>query len=209
VLPHSITKEIIDFIKHGRVLFIYGNDEEYVDDSLYLSKLAAVFEGIPKNIVEIEKPIEVQKTLPTPTVTTVVSTPDTAVITAENKKENINRETVIAEANITKIFEIIKQEYKYTNNVDNSKVAYTKLLKDIIQEKLNKTPENKKLNDESINNQEKSVEQAITDNAPETKKEDETVAIQQNENVQEEKKEERKYPEEVIKKSLGLENKLK
>ena len=209
VLPNSLTREIIDFIKHGRVLFIYGNDEEYVDDSLYLSKLAAVFEGIPKNIVEIEKPIEVQKTLPTPTVTTVVSTPDTAVITAENKKENINRETVIAEANITKIFEIIKQEYKYTNNVDNSKVAYTKLLKDIIQEKLNKTPENKKLNDESINNQEKSVEQAITDNAPETKKEDETVAIQQNENVQEEKKEERKYPEEVIKKSLGLENKLK
>ena len=210
VLPHSITREIIDFIKHGRVLFIYGNDEEYVDDSLYLSKLAAVFEGIPKNIVEIEKPIEVQKTLPTPTVTTVVSTHDTAVITAENKKENINRETVIAEANITKIFEIIKQEYKYTNNVDNSKVAYSKLLKDVIQEKLNKTTENKKLNDENINSQEKAVEQtATTDNTSETKKEDETVVIQQNENVQEDKKEERKYPEEVIKKSLGLENKLK
>ena len=210
VLPHSITREIIDFIKHGRVLFIYGNDEEYVDDSLYLSKLAAVFEGIPKNIVEIEKPIEVQKTLPTPTVTTVVSTPDTAVITAENKKENINRETVIAEANITKIFEIIKQEYKYTNNVDNSKVAYSKLLKDVIQEKLNKTTENKKLNDENINSQEKAVEQtATTDNTSETKKEDETVVIQQNENVQEDKKEERKYPEEVIKKGLGLENKLK
>ena len=210
VLPHSITREIIDFIKHGRVLFIYGNDEEYVDDSLYLSKLAAVFEGIPKNIVEIEKPIEVQKTLPTPTVTTVVSTPDTAVITAENKKENINRETVIAVANITKIFEIIKQEYKYTNNVDNSKVAYSKLLKDVIQEKLNKTTENKKLNDENINSQEKAVGQtATTDNTSETKKEDETVVIQQNENVQEDKKEERKYPEEVIKKSLGLENKLK
>ena len=210
VLPHSITREIIDFIKHGRVLFIYGNDEEYVDDSLYLSKLAAVFEGIPKNIVEIEKPIEVQKTLPTPTVATVVSTPDTAVITAENKKENINRETVIAEANITKIFEIIKQEYKYTNNVDNSKVAYSKLLKDVIQEKLNKTTENKKLNDENINSQEKAVGQtATTDNTSETKKEDETVVIQQNENVQEDKKEERKYPEEVIKKSLGLENKLK
>ena len=210
VLPHSITREIIDFIKHGRVLFIYGNDEEYVDDSLYLSKLAAVFEGIPKNIVEIEKPIEVQKTLPTPTVTTMVSTPDTAVITTENKKENINRETVIAEANITKIFEIIKQEYKYTNNVDNSKVAYSKLLKDVIQEKLNKTTENKKLNDENINSQEKAVEQtATTDNTSETKKEDETVVIQQNENVQEDKKEERKYPEEVIKKSLGLENKLK
>lgn len=140
----------------------------------------------------------------------MVSTPDTAVITAENKKENINRETVIAEANITKIFEIIKQEYKYTNNVDNSKVAYSKLLKDVIQEKLNKTTENKKLNDENINSQEKAVEQtATTDNTSETKKEDETVVIQQNENVQEDKKEERKYPEEVIKKSLGLENKLK
>ena len=140
----------------------------------------------------------------------MVSTPDTAVITAENKKENINRETVIAEANITKIFEIIKQEYKYTNNVDNSKVAYSKLLKDVIQEKLNKTTENKKLNDENINSQEKAVGQtATTDNTSETKKEDETVVIQQNENIQEDKKEERKYPEEVIKKSLGLENKLK
>ena len=210
VLPHSITREIIDFIKHGRVLFIYGNDEEYVDDSLYLSKLAAVFEGIPKNIVEIEKPIEVQKTLPTPTVTTVVSTPDTAVITAENKKENINRETVIAEANITKIFEIIKQEYKYTNNVDNSKVAYSKLLKDVIQEKLNKTTENKKLNDENINSQEKAVEQTVTtDNTLETKKDDEIGVPQQNENVQENKKEERKYPEEVTKKSLGIGIKFK
>ena len=140
----------------------------------------------------------------------MVSTPDTAVITTENKKENINRETVIAEANITKIFEIIKQEYKYTNNVDNSKVAYSKLLKDVIQEKLNKTTENKKLNDENINSQEKAVGQtATTDNTSETKKEDETVVIQQNENIQEDKKEERKYPEEVIKKSLGLENKLK
>ena len=60
-----------------------------------------------------------------------------------------------------------------------------------------------------MDNKEKAVEQTITDNTPETKKEDETVVIQQNENVQEDKKEERKYPEEVTKKSLGLENKLK
>ena len=209
VLPHSLTREIIDFIKHGRVLFIYGNDEEYVDDSTYLSKLAPVFEGSPKNIVEIEKTIEIQKVSPTPTVTVVTTTTAPITVVTDNKKDNNNRETVIAEANITKIFEIIKQEYKYTNNVDNSKVAYTKLLKDIIQEKLNKTPENKKLNDENINNQEKAVEQTITDNTPETKKEDETVVSQENENVQEDKKEERKYPEEVTKKSLGLENKLK
>jgi len=232
VLPHSLTREIIDFIKHGRVLFIYGNDEEYVDNSAYLSKLAPVFVGSPKNIIEIEKPIEVQKTSPIPAVTTVATTTNNTVGT-DNKKENTNRETVIAEANITKIFEIIKQESKYTNNVNNSKVSYTELLKDVIQERINKTSEikeateNKNLNKENKDNQGKVieeavindssitkqdnqivVEQAITDNSPEIKQENGTV-VQQNENTEEKKKVERKYPEEVIKKSLGLEIKLK
>ena len=214
VLPNSLTREIIDFIKHGRVLFIYGNDEEYIDESTYLSKLASVFEGSPKNIVEIEKLVEVPKTSPTTTVVATTTAPTTVI--SENKKDNTNREIVIAEANTTKIFEIIKQEYKYTNSVDNNKIAYTRLLKDVIQEKLNKTPEikegteNKKLNDENINNQEKAVEQTVTtDNTLETKKDDETVVPQQNENVQENKKEERKYPEEVTKKSLGIGIKFK
>ena len=214
VLPNSLTREIIDFIKHGRVLFIYGNDEEYIDESTYLSKLASVFEGSPKNIVEIEKLVEVQKTSPTTTVVATTTAPTTVV--SDNKKDNTNREIVIAEANTTKIFEIIKQEYKYTNSVDNNKIAYTRLLKDVIQEKLNKTPEikegteNKKLNDENINNQEQAVEQTVTtDNTLETEKDDKTVVSQQNENVQENKKEERKYPEEVTKKSLGIGIKFK
>ena len=214
VLPNSLTREIIDFIKHGRVLFIYGNDEEYIDESTYLSKLASVFEGSPKNIVEIEKLVEVQKTSPTTTVVATTTAPTTVV--SDNKKDNTNRETVIAEANTTKIFEIIKQEYKYTNSVDNNKIAYTRLLKDVIQEKLNKTPEikegteNKKLNDENINNREKAVEQTVTtDNTLETRKDNETVVPQQNESVQENKKEERKYPEEVTKKSLGIGIKFK
>ena len=205
VLPNSLTREIIDFIKHGRVLFIYGNDEEYIDESTYLSKLASVFEGSPKNIVEIEKLVEVQKTSPTTTVVATTTAPTTVV--SENKKDNTNREIVIAEANTTKIFEIIKQEYKYTNSVDNNKIAYTRLLKDVIQEKLNKTPE---IKEENTSNQEKAVEQTVTiDNASETKKDDETVVPQQNENVQEIKKEERKYPEEVTKKSLGIGIKFK
>ena len=214
VLPNSLTREIIDFIKHGRVLFIYGNDEEYIDESTYLSKLASVFEGSPKNIVEIEKPVEVQKTSATTTVVATTTAPTTVV--SDNKKDNTNREIVIAEANTTKIFEIIKQEYKYTNSVDNNKIAYTRLLKDVIQEKLNKTPEikegteNKKLNDENINNQEQAVEQTVTtDNTLETRKDNETVVPQQNESVQENKKEERKYPEEVTKKSLGIGIKFK
>ena len=205
VLPNSLTREIIDFIKHGRVLFIYGNDEEYIDESTYLSKLASVFEGSPKNIVEIEKLVEVQKTSPTTTVVATTTAPTTVV--SDNKKDNTNREIVIAEANTTKIFEIIKQEYKYTNSVDNNTIAYTRLLKDVIQEKLNKTPE---IKEENTSNQEKAVEQTVTtDNASETKKDDETVVPQQNENVQENKKEERKYPEEVTKKSLGIGIKFK
>ena len=205
VLPNSLTREIIDFIKHGRVLFIYGNDEEYIDESTYLSKLASVFEGSPKNIVEIEKPVEVQKTSPTTTVVATTTAPTTVV--SENKKDNTNREIVIAEANTTKIFEIIKQEYKYTNSVDNNKIAYTRLLKDVIQEKLNKTPE---IKEENINNQEQAVEQTVTtDNTLETRKDNETVVPQQNESAQENKKEERKYPEEVTKKSLGIGIKFK
>ena len=205
VLPNSLTREIIDFIKHGRVLFIYGNDEEYIDESTYLSKLASVFEGSPKNIVEIEKLVEVQKTSPTTTVVATTTAP--TIVVSDNKKDNTNREIVIAEANTTKIFEIIKQEYKYTNSVDNNKIAYTRLLKDVIQEKLNKTPE---IKEENTSNQEKAVEQTVTtDNASETKKDDETVVPQQNENVQENKKEERKYPEEVTKKSLGIGIKFK
>ena len=205
VLPNSLTREIIDFIKHGRVLFIYGNDEEYIDESTYLSKLASVFEGSPKNIVEIEKLVEVQKTSPTTTVVATTTAPTTVV--SDNKKDNTNRETVIAEANTTKIFEIIKQEYKYTSSVDNNKIAYTRLLKDVIQEKLNKTPE---IKEENISNQEQAVEQTVTtDNTLETRKDNETVVPQQNESVQENKKEERKYPEEVTKKSLGIGIKFK
>ena len=206
VLPYSLTRQIIDFIKHGRVLFIYGNDEQYIDDSLYLSKLAYVFEGSPKNIVEIEKPVIVQK-ISTPPTTVVTTSPNTTIV-ADNKA--VNREAAIAEANITKIFEIIKQEAKYTNNT-NYKISYTELLKGAIQERVNKTPdikeatENKKQNEEdieeNIDKQEKIIETPVTTISPEPKKEDETVVINQ--------QNERKYPIEVTKTSLGIGIKLK
>ena len=208
VLPYSLTRQIIDFIKHGRVLFIYGNDEQYIDDSLYLSNLASVFEGSPKNVVEIEKPVIVQKTsTPVTTVVTTSSNTTTAVV-ADNKA--VNREAAIAEANITKIFEIIKQEAKYTNNT-NYKISYTELLKGAIQERVNKTPnikeatENKKQNEEdieeNIDKQEKIIETPVITISPEPKKEDETVVINQ--------QNERKYPIEVTKTSLGIGIKLK
>ena len=205
VLPHSLTRPVIDFIKHGRVLFIYGNDEEYINDSVYLSSLASVFEGSPKNIVEIEKPVIVQKTSTSTPVTTVATTNTPVVV----DKKAIDRETVIAEANITKIFEIIKQEARYTNNT-NKKISYTELLKGVIQEKVNKIPEikestesikqNEENTEENIVKQEIITEKTVENMATEPKKEDETVVIQ---------KSERKYPEEVTKKSLGIGIKLK
>ena len=207
VLPHSLTRPVIDFIKHGRVLFIYGNDEEYINDSVYLSSLASVFEGSPKNIVEIEKPVIVQKTsTSTPTPVTTVATTNTPVVV---DKKAIDRETVIAEANITKIFEIIKQEARYTNNTNN-KISYTELLKGVIQEKVNKIPEikestesikqNEENTEENIVKQEIITEKTAENIVTEPKKEDETVVIQ---------KSERKYPEEVTKRSLGIGIKLK
>ena len=205
VLPHSLTRPVIDFIKHGRVLFIYGNDEEYINDSVYLSSLASVFEGSPKNIVEIEKPVIVQKTSTSTPVTTVATTNTPVVV----DKKAIDRETVIAEANITKIFEIIKQEARYTNNTNN-KISYTELLKGVIQEKVNKIPEikestesikqNEENTEENIVKQEIITEKTVENMATEPKKEDETVVIQ---------KSERKYPEEVTKKSLGIGIKFK
>ena len=205
VLPHSLTRPVIDFIKHGRVLFIYGNDEEYINDSVYLSSLASVFEGSPKNIVEIEKPVIVQKTSTSTPVTTVATTNTPVVV----DKKAIDRETVIAEANITKIFEIIKQEARYTNNTNN-KISYTELLKGVIQEKVNKIPEikestesikqNEENTEENIVKQEIITEKTAENMATEPKKEDETVVIQ---------KSERKYPEEVTKKSLGIGIKFK
>ena len=205
VLPHSLTRPVIDFIKHGRALFIYGNDEEYINDSVYLSSLASVFEGSPKNIVEIEKPVIVQKTSTSTPVTTVATTNTPVVV----DKKAIDRETVIAEANITKIFEIIKQEARYTNNTNN-KISYTELLKGVIQEKVNKIPEikestesikqNEENTEENIVKQEIITEKTVENMATEPKKEDETVVIQ---------KSERKYPEEVTKKSLGIGIKLK
>jgi len=205
VLPHSLTRPVIDFIKHGRVLFIYGNDEEYINDSVYLSSLASVFEGSPKNIVEIEKPVIVQKTSTSTPVTTVATTNTPVVV----DKKTIDRETIIAEANITKIFEIIKQEARYTNNTNN-KISYTELLKGVIQEKVNKIPEIKESTENIKQNEENTEENIVkqeiitektAENMPtEPKKEDETVVIQ---------KSERKYPEEVTKKSLGIGIKLK
>lgn len=65
VLPYSKTKEIINYIKNGRVMFIYGNDEDYIDNSTYLSHLSALFdENLPsianvgtikENVVEPKK----------------------------------------------------------------------------------------------------------------------------------------------------------
>ena len=124
-------------------------------------------------------------------------------------KKAIDRETVIAEANITKIFEIIKQEARYTNNTNN-KISYTELLKGVIQEKVNKIPEikestesikqNEENTEENIVKQEIITEKTAENIATELKKEDETVVIQ---------KSERKYPEEVTKRSLGIGIKLK
>ena len=215
VLPAALTKEIVNYIKHGRVLFIYGNDEEYIEESLYLSKLAPVFEGKPQNIVEIERPRETTKvvattsTTSTPKVLTALNTPSASTPTIENPDQK----------NISIMLDVIKKEAEYKQHLSFRKsekfVDYFAVMKDVVED--SNTPKEP----EAIVTNTKIEDSKNTEILEEPKKED----IKQEEVKQEEvkteelkkeepKKEEvkkvnRKYSEEVIRKSLGLGVKLK
>ena len=210
VLPSALTKEIVNYIKHGRVLFIYGNDEEYIEESYYLSKLAPVFEGKPQNIVELEKPRETTKVVTTtsPTsdskVPTTLNTPSASTPTVENPDQK----------NISIMLDVIKKEAEYKQHLSFRKsekfVDYFAVMRDVVEDS-NTTKE-----PEAIVTNTEIEDSKNTEILEKSKKED----IKQEEVKQEEvkteelKKEEvkkvnRKYSEEVIRKSLGLGVKLK
>ena len=240
VLPAALTKEIVNYIKHGRVLFIYGNDEEYIEESYYLSKLAPVFEGKPQNIVELEKPRETTKVVTTtsPTsdskVPTALNTPSASTPTVENPDQK----------NISIMLDIIKKEAEYKQHLSFRKsekfVDYFAVMKDVVEDSNTpKEPEaivtNTKIEDsknteilekskkEDIKQEEVKQEEVKTEELKkeEPKKEDvkqeeikkeevKTEELKKEEPKKEEvKKVNRKYSEEVIRKSLGLGVKLK
>ena len=227
VLPTALTKEIVNYIKHGRVLFIYGNDEEYIEESLYLSKLAPVFEGKPQNIVEIERPRETTKvvattsTTSTPKVSTALNTPSASTPTVENPDQK----------NISIMLDVIKKEAEYKQHLSFRKsekfIDYLAIIKNVIIDKTNSTvvKQSEKssilLDSDKINEKketEKTIEKVENNSQiiEEIKKEDtkqEEIKIEEIKK-EEPKKEEvkkvnRKYSEEVIRKSLGLGVKLK
>ena len=227
VLPAALTKEIVNYIKHGRVLFIYGNDEEYIEESLYLSKLAPVFEGKPQNIVEIERPRETTKvvattsTTSTPKVLTALNTPSASTPTIENPDQK----------NISIMLDVIKKEAEYKQHLSFRKsekfIDYLAIIKNVIIDKTNSTvvKQSEKssilLDSDKINEKketEKTIEKVENNSQiiEEIKKEDtkqEEIKIEEIKK-EEPKKEEvkkvnRKYSEEVIRKSLGLGVKLK
>lgn len=239
VLPAALTKEIVNYIKHGRVLFIYGNDEEYIEESLYLSKLAPVFEGNPQNIVEIERPRETTKvvattsTTSTPKVSTALNTPSASTPTVESPDQK----------NISIMLDVIKKEAEYKQHLSFRKsekfVDYFAVLKNVVEDNSTVKPSettatNTKTEDsknieilekpKEIKDTEKSEkvlekqETTVENKAQvieEPKKEDIKEEVEKKEVKTEElKKEEvkkvnRKYSEEVIRKSLGLGVKLK
>ena len=245
VLPSALTKEIVNYIKHGRVLFIYGNDEEYIEESLYLSKLAPVFEGKPQNIVEIERPRETTKvvattsTTSTPKVSTALNTPSASIPTLENPDQK----------NISIMLDVIKKEAEYKQHLSFRKsekfVDYFAVMKNVVEDNSTvkhsetiatntKTEDSKNIEilekPKEIKDTEKSEkvlekqETAVENKAQvleESKKEDlkqeeikkeevKTEELKKEEPKKEEvKKVNRKYSEEVIRKSLGLGVKLK
>ena len=226
VLPTALTKEIVNYIKHGRVLFIYGNDEEYIEESVYLSKLAPIFEGKPQNIVELEKPREAPKVVATSSTTSLVSTsPVIANKTVPNPDEK----------NISIMLDVIKQEAEYKQYSSLRKkenyIDYLSIIKSIIVDKSNltTTKHNEKnattLNlDSSKEDKEEKIE-TTTENKSQNVEEIKKDVTKEEEVKKEEikteeiKKEEpkkgklknvnRKYSEEAVRKSLGLGVKLK
>ena len=238
VLPSALTKEIVNYIKHGRVLFIYGNDEEYIEESYYLSKLAPVFEGKPQNIVELEKPRETTKVVTTtsPTldskVPTTLNTPSASTPTVENPDQK----------NISIMLDVIKKEAEYKQHLSFRKsekfVDYFAVMKNVVEDNSTvkhsetittniKTEDSK--NVEVLEKPKETKDTEKTEIIPENKvqvseepkKEDlkqeeikkeevKTEELEKEEPKKEEvKKVNRKYSEEVIRKSLGLGVKLK
>ena len=231
VLPAALTKEIVNYIKHGRVLFIYGNDEEYIEESLYLSKLAPVFEGKPQNIVEIEKPRETTKV-----VTATSTTSDSKVPTALNTPSVATTPTVENpdQKNISIMLDVIKKEAEYKQHLSFRKsekfIDYLAIMKNVITDNTAiKHVENEKTFniaketievEKTVEKKETTVENKVQ-KIEEPKKEDIKQEEVKNEEIKAEeiKKEEpkkaevkktnRKYSEEVVRKSLGLGVKLK
>ena len=245
VLPAALTKEIVNYIKHGRVLFIYGNDEEYIEESLYLSKLAPIFEGKPQNIVEIERPRETTKvvattsTTSTPKVSTALNTPSASIPTLENPDQK----------NISIMLDVIKKEAEYKQHLSFRKsekfVDYFAVMKNVVEDNSTvkhsetiatntKTEDSKNIeilekpkeikdtekSEKVLEKQETAVEnkaQALEESKKEDLKQEEikkeevkTEELKKEEPKKEEvKKVNRKYSEEVIRKSLGLGVKLK
>ena len=245
VLPAALTKEIVNYIKHGRVLFIYGNDEEYIEESLYLSKLAPVFEGKPQNIVEIERPRETTKvvattsTTSTPKVSTALNTPSASTPTVESPDQK----------NISIMLDVIKKEAEYKQHLSFRKsekfVDYFAVMKNVVEDNSTvkpsettatntKTEDSKNIeilekpkeikdtekSEKVLEKQETTVEnkaQVLEESKKEDLKQEEikkeevkTEELKKEEPKKEEvKKVNRKYSEEVIRKSLGLGVKLK
>ena len=245
VLPAALTKEIVNYIKHGRVLFICGNDEEYIEESLYLSKLAPVFEGKPQNIVEIERPRETTKvvattsTTSTPKVSTALNTPSASTPTVESPDQK----------NISIMLDVIKKEAEYKQHLSFRKsekfVDYFAVMKNVVEDNSTvkhsetiatntKTEDSKNIeilekpkeikdtekSEKVLEKQETTVEnkaQVLEESKKEDLKQEEikkeeikTEELKKEEPKKEEvKKVNRKYSEEVIRKSLGLGVKLK
>ena len=219
-----MTKEIVNYIKHGRVLFIYGNDEEYIEESVYLSKLAPIFEGKPQNIVELEKPREAPKVVATSSTTSLAST--SPVIKNTTAVQDPNQK------NISIMLDVIKQEAEYKQYSSLRKkenyIDYLSIIKSIIvdksnltitkhneknattlnldsskEEKIETTTENKSQNVEEINKDVTKEEEVKKEEikTEEIKKEEPKKGKLKNVN--------RKYSEEAVRKSLGLGVKLK
>ena len=139
VLPNSITKEVIEYIRNRRVLFIYGEDDNYLEESTYLKKYIPILENensinVPVKVEDAK--IDINKEVPTINQNEIIK-----------DKKDIKEETIISIDNSNKLENINTQDYKQETPKEivlDEKTAREKVLEYENKMKVNEEKEEKK-----------------------------------------------------------------
>lgn len=156
VLPNSITKEVIEYIRNGRVLFVYGEDDEYLEESTYLKKYIPILEN--ENSINLPVKVEDAKI----DINKEVSTINQNEIVKD--KKDIKEETIISIDNSNKLENINIQDYKQETpkeTVLDEKTAREKVLEYENKIKSNEEKEEKIAEKKEVSNKKDNYRKAL------------------------------------------------
>ena len=156
VLPNSITKEVIEYIRNGRVLFIYGEDDDYLEESTYLKKYIPILENensinVPVKVEDVK--IDINKEVSTINQNEIIK-----------DKKDIKEETIISIDNSNKLENINTQDYKQETPkaiVLDEKTAREKVLEYENKIKSNEEKEEKIAEKKEVSNKKDNYRKAL------------------------------------------------